>query len=78
MNQQNILILFLLIKKIINSYIYLGVERYGSINKTEILNPESKIYRFLNEAKEEETFKIYPGDIINKTYPEREDYYNHK
>ena len=77
MNHQNILILLLLIQEIINSYIYLGVERYGSIDKTEVLNPESKIYRFLNESKEEEIFKIYPGDIINKTYPE-DDYYNHK
>ena len=49
------------------SYVYLGVERYGKINKTEVLNPESKIYRFLNETKEEELFQIYPGDIINQT-----------
>ena len=71
MNHQNIIILFIFFQGIISSYKYLGVERYGSINRTEVLNPDSKIYRFLNEDKEEETFKIYPGDIIdiNETGP---------
>ena len=70
MNHQNILILLIFFQGIISSYKYLGVERYGSINRTEVLNPDSKIYRFLNKEKnEEQTFRIYPGNIsdINET-----------
>ena len=76
MNHQNIIILLIFIQEIITSYIYLGVERYGSINRTEVLNPESKIYRFLKEDKEEQIFKIYPGDIIdiNETGPNYDTY----
>jgi len=61
----NILLSFLF-KGIISSYIYLGIERYGEINRTEALNPESRIYRFIDENKEIK-FRIYPGDIINST-----------
>ena len=60
------ILLFFLFKGIISSYIYLGIERYGEINRTEALNPESKVYRFMNESQEIK-FKIYPGDIINST-----------
>ena len=65
MDNKSILLLHLIFQGILSSYIYLGVERYGNITKDEVLNPESKIYRFLNEKKEEEIFKIYPGDIIS-------------
>jgi hypothetical protein len=42
------------------------VERYGTITREEVLNPESEIYRFSKDGKEYK-FKIYPGDIINTT-----------
>ena len=61
-----ILFLFFLIEGIMSSYTYLGIERYGEITKLEVLNPESKVYRFMSENKETK-FKIYPGDIINST-----------
>ncbi len=67
MKNKSILILHFIFQGILSSYVYLGIEGYGKINKSEVLNPESKIYRFLNEKKEEEKFKIYPGDIINQT-----------
>jgi hypothetical protein len=67
MKNKSILILHLIFQGILSSYVYLGIEGYGKINKSVVLNPESKIYRFLNEKKEEEKFKIYPGDIINQT-----------
>ena len=58
------LILFLIILNQISSqYKYLGVERYGEITKSEVLNKESKVYRFLHNNQEVK-FKIYPGDII--------------
>jgi len=60
------IILILLFGEIISSFIYLGVEGYGDIDRTVALNPESEIYRFLNN-NEEKKYKIYPGDIINTT-----------
>ena len=60
------IILFLLFEIMTCSYKYLGVERYGEINRTEVLSPESQIYRFLFDNQEMK-FKIYPGDIINST-----------
>jgi hypothetical protein len=63
----NTLLFFIfLFKGIISAYIYLGIERYGEINRTEALNPESQVYRFMSNNKEIK-FKIYPGDIINST-----------
>ena len=46
-------------------YKYLGIDRYNEIEKTEVLNPESQIYKFLinNEVKK---YKIYPGKIIKE------------
>ena len=58
------LILFLIIvNQIFSQYIYLGVERYGEIERSEVLNKDNQVYRFLIENKEVK-FKIYPGDII--------------
>ena len=59
-------LLLIIFTKAIFSFKYLGVERYGEIQRNEVLNPESQIYRFLNKDKEEK-YKIYPGDIINST-----------
>ena len=61
-----IVILLFLFEITLCSYIYLGVERYGYINRTEVLNPESQVYRFLHDDQEIK-FKIYPGNIINST-----------
>ena len=69
MNNKSILIFYLFFKGILTSYKYLGVEGYGNISKEAVLNPERKIYKFLNTNKKEELFNIYPGDIINQTYP---------
>jgi len=46
-------------------YKYLGIDRYNEIEKTEVLNPESQIYKFSinNEVKK---YKIYPGKIIKE------------
>ena len=60
------IILLFLFEIMICQYIYLGVERYGEINRTEVLNPESQVYRFLHDDQEIK-FKIYPGNIINST-----------
>ena len=61
---KNILLLTLNIQMIISSYKYKGVEGYGTIDKKKVLNPDSKIYRFLKDKSEEEVkFKIYPGNI---------------
>jgi len=62
------ILLFFLFRGIIGGYVYLGIERYGQINRTEALNPESQVYRFMNTFDNKEIkFKIYPGDIINST-----------
>ena len=63
---KSLLILFFIFEGMLSSYKYLGIERYGEINRTEALNPESKVYRFMNESQEIK-FKIYPGNIINST-----------
>ena len=60
------LILFIIFKEMICTYKYLGVERYGEIERNEVLNQESQIYRFLSN-NEEKKFKIYHGDKINTT-----------
>ena len=58
------LFLFLIIFHSISiQYIYLGVERYGEIQRSEVLNKDNQIYRFLIDNKEVK-YKIYPGDII--------------
>ena len=67
MNSKGNIILYLMFQGILTSYIYLGIEGVGKINKSEVLNPESKIYIFSNQKKEKIKFKIYPGDIIIKT-----------
>ena len=63
---KSLLFLCFLFEGMLSSYKYLGIERYGEINRTEVLNPESKVYRFMNESQEIK-FKIYPGDKINST-----------
>ena len=58
------IIIFLIFMNLISGqYKYLGVERYGEIERNEVLNKDSQIYRFLYNNKEMK-FKIYPGDII--------------
>ena len=62
-NHVELVIFLLSLNQIFSHYIYLGVERYGKIEKSEVLNKDSQIYRFLSND-EEKKFKIYPGDII--------------
>ena len=57
------IILLLILEKVLCQYKYLGVERYGEIKRKEVLNMNSKIYRFSINDKEM-NFKIYPGDIM--------------
>ena len=61
-----ILFICLIIQNILCQFNYLGVERYGEIERSEVLNPESQIYRFLIGNKIIK-FKIYPGDVILNT-----------
>ena len=61
----NKLLLLFLFKHIFCQYKYLGVDRYGVIERTEVLDPESQIYRF-SLVNKEFKFKIYPGDIIKE------------
>ena len=74
-NLVDIIIFLIAINQISSQYKYLGVERYGEIDREEVLNKENKIYRFLYNNKEVK-FKIYPGDIIAKQ--ETPDYSKYK
>ena len=74
MSFNHVFLLILILEQIICQYKYLGVERYGEIKKAEVLNKESKIYRFLYN-NEEVKYKIYPGDIIaSQENPEYDKY----
>ena len=60
------LLMLFLSKLLYCQYKYLGIDGYGEIKRTKVLNPESQIYKFSLDNKEI-NFKIYPGDIIKET-----------
>jgi len=59
----HVFLIIIIMSQIICKYKYLGVERYGTIKRNEVLNKDSQIYRFIYNGQEVK-YKIYPGDII--------------
>ena len=43
----HVFLIIIILSQIICKYKYLGVERYGTIKRNEVLNKDSQIYRFI-------------------------------
>lgn len=58
---------------------YLGVQGYGMVGRAEVLDPDSKLYRFLKDGREIrfriDCGNIFPEDMNEKGNTEDTDYY---